>query len=159
MPCLMTTTSQNVFNTSLYSNSSPLKFWPKVITSPRHVHVFCSFSQNPHSFSCKKCCSRSLNPPGTPRFMCHVSQRLDCPLKDMVIKVTNQLSGCRHSMWCILTTHWSWILGVSVFSKLIFFFLSLATGRQQSTTDWIQYTVMLVKHDIKHCFAYFFDLF
>lgn len=33
----------------------------------------------------KKCCSRSLNPPGMPRFMCNVSQRLDCPLKDTVI--------------------------------------------------------------------------
>lgn len=69
----------------------------------------------------RKCCSRSLL--GRSGFMCHVSQRLDCPLKDMVInalcviarrwpsplrqsgtqdtqshpKVTNQLSGFRQS--------------------------------------------------------------
>lgn len=75
----------------------------------------------PELFSCQEVLQQM--PPGTLRFMCHVSQRLDCPPKDMVInalcviarrwhsplrqsgtqdthlhpKVTDQLSCCRQS--------------------------------------------------------------
>lgn len=41
------------------------------------------FSHNLTAFNCQKAVQRI--PPGTVRFMCHVSQRSDCPLKDMVI--------------------------------------------------------------------------
>lgn len=90
------------------------------ITHPRHAFSVTIF-HNPTAFNCQK--AEQQIPPGIVRFMYHVSQRLDCPLKDMVInalyviarrwnnplhqsgtqdihsypKITNQLSGCQQS--------------------------------------------------------------
>lgn len=57
--------------------------------------IYCFFSQNPPLLNCQEVLQKI--PPGTLRFMCHVSQRLDCPLKDMVINALCVIARGWHS--------------------------------------------------------------
>jgi len=59
-----------------------------------HCHLR-SLLQNCPAFNCEEVLQRI--PPGVLRIMCHVSQRLNCPLKDMVINALCVIARRRHS--------------------------------------------------------------